>query len=201
VILCSEKGACDSIIERFDIKKMRSATVQSHQFFLTTWSLPRTQGPTHKERLDPRLVWTRSSKTIQYTLPQELLVRKWGIRNGHGDTYEETLDETENYGLAFATIAGLVTPDQLFKNRPEYHVGRKGWRRVAKFKVGVTLPLIRSCGDLAVKIRNDKLPIMFIADEALGGLISVRAGKQIVMHGAFLPPDSHSYWQFNIFGN
>jgi hypothetical protein len=95
VILCSEKGAYGNIIAKFDIGKLRSATVQSDQFFLTTWSLPRAPGPTHKERIDPRLVWTRSIKTVQYTLPRELLVRKWGIRNGHGDTYEETLDEAD----------------------------------------------------------------------------------------------------------
>jgi hypothetical protein len=93
VILCSEKGVYGNIIERFDIVKLRSATVRSDQFFLTTWSLPRAPGPSHKERIDPRLVWTRSIKAIQYTLPLALLVRKWGIRNGYGDTYEETLDE------------------------------------------------------------------------------------------------------------
>jgi hypothetical protein len=93
VILCSEKGVYGNIIERFDIVKLRSATVRSDQFFLTTWSLPRAPGPSHKERIDPRLVWTRSIKAIQYTIPLALLVRKWGIRNGYGDTYEETLDE------------------------------------------------------------------------------------------------------------
>jgi hypothetical protein len=93
VILCSEKGAYGNTIERFDAGKLRSAAVQSDQFFHTTWGLPRAPGPSHKERIDPRLVWTRAVKT--YTLPLELSVRKWGTRNGYGDTYEEALDEAD----------------------------------------------------------------------------------------------------------
>ncbi len=40
VVSADEKGAYGNLTERFDMATLRSASVESHEFFLMTWSLP-----------------------------------------------------------------------------------------------------------------------------------------------------------------
>ncbi len=142
VILCSEQGAYGNLTERFDMATLGSASVESHRFFLTTWSLPRARGTARKERIDPRLVWTQSAsgKPIQYTLPAELLVRKWGIRNGYGDTYDETLDEDTQPAKQAVFIdldpgedAGPADDDDHEIKRPQHGAAPAGGEQLRRY--------------------------------------------------------------------
>ena len=82
VILCSEQGAYGNILESFIMEELAKKRVGSHQFFLKehTWPLRKAGG-------------ARASKLINYTLPEKVRVRRWGIRNERGEEYDEILDD------------------------------------------------------------------------------------------------------------
>ena len=62
----------------------------------------------------------QSSKTIEYKLPKEMLVRKWGIRNMYGDPYSSLNSLNSGIGLFYAN-SGLFDG----KNRFFWRIGSK----------------------------------------------------------------------------
>ena len=130
VILCSEQGAYGNITERFDMEQLAKKRVESHQFFLKEhiWPLPKAGAPARKGHIDPRLMLPQASKLIHYTLPEELLVRTWGIRNGYGETYDEILDgdsqpasraEQGGAAVVFSAAAGGAAGGPAAGRRPQ----------------------------------------------------------------------------------